>query len=87
MEFAKANQKTQNSICFVSREVSGGVSGLKVFFKMALEAQMLEKNKERVIEREGWGWRGGKGGVKKIKGEREGGPFKWAVLGETSGTL
>lgn len=55
---AKANQKTRNSICFVSREVSGGGGGLKVFFKMALEAQALEKKKEGEIERGG-----GKGGV------------------------
>lgn len=66
---AKANQKTRNSICFVSREVSGGGGGgLKVFFKMALEAQALEKKKEREIER--GGVRGGeerweRGSVKK----------------------
>lgn len=66
---AKANQKTRNSICFVSREVSGGGGGLKVFFKMALEAQALEKKKEGEIER------GGE--CKKNKGrEREGGPSK-----------
>lgn len=87
---AKANQKTRNSICFVSREVSGGVGGLKVFFKMALEAQALEKKKEREIGV----WGGGKGGVTKKEGAggREGGkaeqrPLKWAVLGGTSGTL
>lgn len=67
----QSQSKARNSICFVSREVSGGVGGLKVFFKMALEAQALEKKKEREIERGGWGGREvGRGECKKIKGER-----------------